>query len=75
MQSKPWTPNIGGDALPAPTADLKRFYEQVVTEFLTGNRQLTKANWDAWVAEFEKLGGVDWENKALEEAKANNYLK
>ena len=51
MQSRAWTPNIGGDTLPPPATDLKRFYEQGVAEFLTGKRALTKANWDARVAE------------------------
>jgi putative aldouronate transport system substrate-binding protein len=39
VQSRPWTPNIGGDALPAPDADLKRFCEQGVAEFFTGRRR------------------------------------
>jgi putative aldouronate transport system substrate-binding protein len=75
MQSRPWTPNIGGDALPAPNADLKRFYEQGVTEFLTGQRQLTRENWTAWVADFDRLGGADWEKKGIETAQASNYIK
>jgi putative aldouronate transport system substrate-binding protein len=75
MQKRAWTPNIGGDALAAPSADLKRFYEQGVMEFLTGRRQLTKANWDAWVAEFDRLGGVDWEKKGIAEADTAGYLR
>jgi putative aldouronate transport system substrate-binding protein len=74
MQKRPWTPNVGADALPSPGADLKRFYEQGVVEFATGQRQLTRQNWTAWVAEFDKLGGLDWEKAGVESAKANNYL-
>jgi putative aldouronate transport system substrate-binding protein len=75
MQSRPWTPNIGGDALLSPNADLKRFYEQGIAEFLTGRRQLTRDNWTAWVAEFDKLGGLDWEQKGVSAAETANYLK
>jgi putative aldouronate transport system substrate-binding protein len=75
MQNRPWTPNIGGDALPAPNADLKRFYEQGVVEFLTGKRQLTRENWTAWVAEFDKMGGLEWEQAGLAAAEAAGYIK
>ena len=75
MQSRPWTPNIGGDALPAPNADLKRFYEQGVIEFLTGKRQLTKNNWNVWLGEFDRLGGIAWEQAGIEAAEAGGYLR
>ena len=74
MQTRPWTSNIGGDALPAPNADLKRFYEQGVIEFLSGARQLTRSNWDAWVADFDRLNGVEWERTAIQAAEASGYL-
>jgi putative aldouronate transport system substrate-binding protein len=75
MQSRPWTMNIGGDALPAPNADLKRFYEQGVVEFLTGKRMLSRENWNAWVAEFDRLGGIEWEKAGLAEAEAGGYIR
>jgi putative aldouronate transport system substrate-binding protein len=75
MQSRPWTPNIGADALPAPNADRKRFYEQGVTEFLTGKRQLTRENWNAFVADFDNLGGAAWDTAGIEAAKAANYIR
>jgi putative aldouronate transport system substrate-binding protein len=66
---------VGADALPAPNADLKRFYEQGVTEFLTGSRSLTQQNWNAWVAEFDRLGGEAWDKAGIEAAKASNYIR
>jgi putative aldouronate transport system substrate-binding protein len=75
MQSRPWTPNIGADALPPPNADLKRFYEQGVTEFLTGKRQLTRENWNAFVTDFDNLGGAAWDAAGIEAAKASNYIR
>ncbi|MDR2071270.1 MAG: extracellular solute-binding protein [Treponema sp.] len=75
MQKRAWTPNIGADALPSPNADLKRFYEQGVVEFLTGQRALNQANWNAWVAEFDKLGGADWEKAGIAAGEANGYIK
>ncbi|MDR2480634.1 MAG: extracellular solute-binding protein [Treponema sp.] len=75
MQSCPWTPNTGGDALPAPNADLKRFYEQGVAEFLTGKRQLTRSNWNTWVSEFDRMGGRDWETAGIMAAESSGYLR
>jgi putative aldouronate transport system substrate-binding protein len=75
MQNRQWTANVGADALPSPNADLKRFYEQGVIEFLTGKRQLTRSNWNAWVVEFDRVGGADWEEAGIEAAKAAGYLR
>jgi putative aldouronate transport system substrate-binding protein len=75
MQKRPWTPNIGSDTLPTPNADLKRFYEQGVTEFLTGKRTLTRENWTAWAAEFDKLGGLQWEKDGLAFAEGAGYIQ
>lgn len=74
MQSKPWTPTIGASLLPLPDADLQRFYEQGVVEFMTGKRQLTKANWDAWLAEFNNMGGKAWEQAGIAKMKEMNLL-
>jgi putative aldouronate transport system substrate-binding protein len=74
MQKRAWTPSIGSDTLPQPSADLKRFYEQGILEFLTGKRTLTKENWTAWVAEFDKLGGAQWDADGIAYAKANGLL-
>ncbi|MDL2229261.1 extracellular solute-binding protein [Treponema sp. OttesenSCG-928-L16] len=75
MQGRAWTPNIGSDTLPPPNADLKRFYEQGVVEFLTGRRSLTRDNWTAWVAEFDRLGGLKWEQDGVAAAKEANLLR
>jgi putative aldouronate transport system substrate-binding protein len=75
MQGRAWTPNIGSDALPSPNADLKRFYEQGVVEFLTGQRVLNQSNWNAWVAEFDRVGGTDWEKAGIADAEANGYIR
>ena len=75
MQSRPWTAAVGSDALPPAGADLKRFYEQGVLEFLTGKRNLTRADWNAWVADFDRLGGLAWEKAGIDTATAAGYLK
>jgi putative aldouronate transport system substrate-binding protein len=75
MQNRPWTPNIGADALPAPNADLKRFYEQGVAEFLTGKRRLTRENWNAFVTDFDELGGAAWDAAGINAARAANYIR
>jgi putative aldouronate transport system substrate-binding protein len=75
MQSRPWTANIGGDNLPLPNADLKRFYEQGVVEFVTGVRQLTQANWNAWLTQFDQLGGAQWEKDGIADAEAKGLIR
>ena len=75
MQKRDWTPNDGSNALPTPNADLKRFYEQGVVEFVTGVRPLTQANWAAWVADFDRLGGKAWEDAGIAAARAGGYIK
>ncbi len=74
MQSKPWTPCVGSSLLPLPDADLQRFYEQGVVEFMTGKRQLTKENWDAWLKEFNNMGGKAWEQAGIAKMKEMNLL-
>ena len=74
MQTRTWTPSIGSDTLPIPNADLKRFYEQGLSEFITGKRTLTPENWTKWLDEFKKLGGQDWNDKGIAFAKENNLL-
>ncbi len=76
MQTKAWTPCAGMNAMPKPDADLKRFYEQGVTEFVNGTRQLTKENWAAWLDEFNnKMGGKAWEQEGINTAIARNIIK
>lgn len=75
MQQKKWTNSMGADSMPVPSTDLKTFYEQGLAEFFTGKRVLTKANWDAFIAEFDRIGGKAWEQEGYEYAKANGYLK
>jgi len=74
MQTKTWTAQIGSDTLPIPNADLKRFYEQGLSEFITGKRTLTSANWTKWLDEFKGLGGQDWNDKGVAFARENNLL-
>lgn len=76
MQSKAWTACIGMNKMPQPDADLKRFYEQGISEFVSGQRKLDKASWAAWLKEFnEKMGGKAWENEGKRIALENNLLK
>lgn len=75
MQTKKWTDSMGADSMPVPSTDLKTFYEQGLAEFFTGKRALTPENWKAFLAEFDRIGGTDWEKAGLEFAKANSYLK
>ena len=75
MQSRKWTDTMGMESMPVPSTDLKTFYEQGIAEFLTGKRELTKENWDAFVKQFNDMGGKAWEQEGYEYAKKNGYLK
>jgi putative aldouronate transport system substrate-binding protein len=74
MQKRTWTPAIGSDTLPIPNADLKRFYEQGLSEFITGKRTINAENWKKWIDEFKKLGGQEWNDKGVAFAQDNNLL-
>lgn len=75
MQTKTWESCVGGDTLPPPDADTKRFLEQGILEFLTGTRALTKDNWNAWVADFKKNGGQAWNDAGVKFATDNGLLR
>jgi putative aldouronate transport system substrate-binding protein len=75
MQSRPWTPCIGGDNLTLPSADLQRFYRQGVMEFVTGARPLTQANWTAWLTQFDNMGGLQWERDGIADANSKDLIK
>jgi putative aldouronate transport system substrate-binding protein len=74
FQTRAWTEDTGADTLPLPNDDLKRFYEQGVAEFITGRRVLNQANWKAFVADFDRLGGKAWEDEARAYAQENGLL-
>lgn len=75
MQSKKWTACNGQNKLPTPVADVERFLQQGITEFMTGKRELTKANWDAWVKQFNQVGGKAWEDEGIKVATELRLLK
>ena len=75
MQAKAWTPCIGQDKMPQPNADVKRFYEQGVVEFMTGNRALNPTEWQKFLDEFTKIGGKDWNDAGVKLAKEKNIIK
>jgi len=75
MQSRPWTPNAGADALPLPNADVERFYNQGIVEFVVGARQLTWENWNNWLDEFDRVGGEAWEITAMTTARESGFIQ
>ncbi len=74
MQGRDWTPALGSEGLPAPSAELKKYYEQGVLDFATGKRALIKENWQQWLNGFTRMGGNDWERKCLNYAESNSLL-
>jgi putative aldouronate transport system substrate-binding protein len=75
MQSKPWTQVVGGNTMPAPNADVERFYSQTILEFLRGTRTLNKDTWNTFLSDFKKIGGQAWNDEGVKYARENNFLK
>lgn len=74
MQSRSWTASIGSEGIPAPSAELKKYYEQGLMDFVTGRRSLTPDNWQQWLNEFTRKGGLDWERRCLNYAESKTLL-
>ena len=76
FQSKQWTNTPGQNSMPKPTStDVTTFYQQGIAEFLNGKRELTPANWKAFVEQFDKLGGLEWEAQGKAYATENGLLQ
>ncbi|MCI6674751.1 MAG: extracellular solute-binding protein [Spirochaetaceae bacterium] len=75
MQGRKWTDAVGMESMPVPSTDLKTFYEQGLAEFFSGKRELTKDNWNAFVKQFNDMGGKAWEEEGRKYAEANGLLK
>lgn len=74
MQSKHWTANIGAGSMPTSSADVKRYYEQSLGEFLTGKTALTEANWAKFLEGFDKVGGKAWNDQGVAYMKENGLI-
>jgi putative aldouronate transport system substrate-binding protein len=77
FQSYPWVNVTGaGTISPSPNnADLKRYINQGVQEFVLGKKALTKENYSAFIVQMDKLGAADWEKSAKAQMDAGGYLK
>ncbi len=75
MEDSPRTVVVGSNSMPTPNADVYRFYEQSLAEFLTGVRKLTPEDWDKFLSDFDKVGGAKWNEQGIEYAKANGYVR
>ena len=65
---------IGSNSMPTPNADVRRFYEQTLSEFLTGARELTPANWQSFIDQFNQLGGKAWNDAGVQFMKDNGFI-
>ena len=65
MQAKKWTSAVGSGTMPTPNADVQRYYDQSLAEFLTGAKELTSANWQAFLDQFNKIGGEAWNQAGI----------
>jgi putative aldouronate transport system substrate-binding protein len=77
FQSNPWVDVTGAGSInPASnSADLLRYMNQGVQEYVLGRRPLTKENYAEFVAGMDKLGASQWEKDAKALMAQGNYLK
>ena len=74
MQEKEWTPAIGSGMMPTPNADVSRYYEQSLAEFLSGQRELTPETWQAFLDQFNRIGGQAWNEQGIAYAQENGLV-
>ncbi len=74
MQAMTWTNAIGSGNLPTPNADVKRFYEQTLGEFLTGARPLNEGTWQEFIDGFNAIGGKAWNDEGVAYMTENGLL-
>ena len=74
MQSKQWIPAIGSGMMPTPNADVFRYFEQSLAEFLSGQKELTPENWQAFLDQFDKIGGGAWNAEGVAYAQENGLV-
>lgn len=74
MQEKEWIPAIGSGMMPTPNADVFRYFEQSLAEFLSGQKELTPENWQAFLDAFDKIGGATWNEEGIAYAQENGLV-
>lgn len=74
MEKRPWTLAVGSGMMPTPNADVSRFYEQSIAEFLNGTKELTPENWQKFLDDFGRIGGAAWNEQGIEFARENNLV-
>ncbi len=74
MQEMKWTPNLGSSTMPTPNADVSRYYEQTLAEFLTGARQLNPTTWQQFLDGFNAIGGKAWNDSGIQHMQDNNLI-
>ena len=74
MEKRPWVDAVGSGMMPTPNADVSRYYEQSLAEFLSGTRALTPENWQAFLDQFARVGGEAWNEEGIEFARENNLV-
>ena len=76
MREKTWTSTPGQSSMPKPAStDVTTFYQQGIAEFLNGTRVLNEENWKAFLDQFDKIGGLEWEAQGKAHAEANGLLQ
>ncbi len=75
MAEQPWKLAVGSGSMPVPSNDVQRYYEQSLAEFLTGRKQLTRANWQSFIDQFNKMGGKEWNDAGVAYMRENSLVQ
>ena len=70
----PWKNAVGSGIMPTPNADVLRFLEQGLAEFLSKQKPLTQEKWDKFLSDFLRIGGEGWNEEGIEFAEKQNLV-
>ena len=73
-ENMPWQMAVGSGIMPTPNADVQRYYEQGIAEFLSGARVLSEENWQSFIDGFLRMGGQAWNDEGVAFMQDQNLL-
>ena len=73
-ENMPWQMAVGSGIMPTPNADVQRYYEQGIAEFLSGARVLSEENWQSFIDGFLRMGGQAWNDEGVAFMQEQNLL-
>jgi putative aldouronate transport system substrate-binding protein len=76
FSSMPWVDGTREGAIrpAANQADINRYIQEGLVQFITGQKPLTTSSWNTYIQSLDGLGVADWEAAALKNLQDKNLL-